>query len=73
MANSVESAWDEIRNKCLLRALKILDDKYELNNGGLNDVDQLAGIAIAIEDLRLRRASQCDMKASGNWGGGYKK
>ena len=58
MANSIKNAWGKIKNKCLCRALDILDDEYELNNGGLDDVDQLVGIAIAIEDLGLRWASQ---------------
>ncbi len=46
--------WSQIGNKCLSMALKILNDEYELANGGIDDVDQLVGIAIAIDDLNLR-------------------
>lgn len=58
MDSMIVKTFGQIENKCLSRALDILNDEYELNNGGLDDVDQLVGIAIAIEDLGLRWASQ---------------
>ena len=51
-------AFGKIQNKCLSHALDILDDEYELDNGGIDIADQLVGIAIAIEDLGLRWAAQ---------------
>lgn len=58
MANEMESMWGEIQNKCLSRALDILNGQCGPYIDEIDSVDQLVGIAIAIEDLSLRWAAQ---------------
>lgn len=52
MANELESTWGEIQNKCLSRALDILNGECGSYIDEIDSVDQLVGIAVSIEKMK---------------------
>ncbi len=50
--------WKKVGNKCLERALELLDEETALDDDKTGAIDKLTGIAISIDILNLRREEQ---------------
>ena len=53
-----KNIWFEVGNKCLKRASELLDSKDGSSFKNIQDAKTLVEIAIAIDDLNLRWATQ---------------